>query len=278
VAERLRGVGEVVPQLALDYSENLLKYRPDFVVHGTDWRNGPQAKTRQRVIDLLATWGGVVVEPEYTKDVSTTDIIRKCFEYEKQRKEGRELSTEELARWEELKEARQVVPPDMALEPPLLARITAARPLVYVAVSNDFIHHGHVRIISEAAKLGTVVVALLTDGAVEALKGSSPVTPFAHRRVVFEAVNNVSFVIAQASPDYTHNLQMLRPEFVVHGDDWRDGPQRVIRLRVEAQLREWGGRLIEPKYTELALADSIIDTCYDRVSKQQEKQQKASAQ
>jgi len=63
-----------MPQEQLDYIPNLLKLKPDYVVHGTDWREGVQAKTRQRVIDTLATWGGELVEPEYTEGISSTQL------------------------------------------------------------------------------------------------------------------------------------------------------------------------------------------------------------
>ena len=64
----------MVPQETLDYIPNLKKYTPDYVVHGTDWREGVQAKTRQGVIDTIATWGGKLVEPEYTPGISSTQL------------------------------------------------------------------------------------------------------------------------------------------------------------------------------------------------------------
>lgn len=74
VVRALKGVTEVIPQEQLDYIPNLLKLKPDYVVHGTDWREGVQAKTRQRVIDTLTTWGGELVEPEYTEGISSTQL------------------------------------------------------------------------------------------------------------------------------------------------------------------------------------------------------------
>ena len=74
VVAQLKGVSEVIPQEQLDYIPNLLKLKPDYVVHGTDWREGVQAKTRQGVIDTLAQWGGELVEPEYTPGISSTQL------------------------------------------------------------------------------------------------------------------------------------------------------------------------------------------------------------
>lgn len=82
VVENIKGVDEVVPQLTRDYEDNLRKYKPDFMVHGTDWREGPLADVRQKAIDTMAEWGGQVIEPEYTKGVSSTMIQQKIRERE----------------------------------------------------------------------------------------------------------------------------------------------------------------------------------------------------
>ena len=77
VISSVRYVKDVVPQNTLDYTENLLLLKPDIVVHGSDWRTGSQQKTRKKVIDTLSEWGGMLVEPDYTRGISTSDIIEK---------------------------------------------------------------------------------------------------------------------------------------------------------------------------------------------------------
>jgi phosphoenolpyruvate phosphomutase len=77
VVENIKGVDMVVPQVTRDYEENLRKYKPAYMVHGTDWREGPLADVRQKAIDIMAEWGGEVIEPEYTKGVSSTMIQQK---------------------------------------------------------------------------------------------------------------------------------------------------------------------------------------------------------
>ena len=76
VVRNIKGVSRVVAQETLDYVANLEKFRPKYVVHGCDWRDGPQKATRQRVIDALAQWGGELVEPEYTDGISSTQLIK----------------------------------------------------------------------------------------------------------------------------------------------------------------------------------------------------------
>ena len=80
LVEHIKGVDEVVPQETLDYADNLRRFRPDFVVHGDDWKEGVQNETRQRVIDTLAEWGGELVEPKYTDGVSSTQKITEINE------------------------------------------------------------------------------------------------------------------------------------------------------------------------------------------------------
>lgn len=77
VIENIKGVSEVVPQLTRDYADNLKKYKPRYMVHGTDWREGPLADVRAKAIALMAEWGGEIVEPEYTRGVSSSMIQQK---------------------------------------------------------------------------------------------------------------------------------------------------------------------------------------------------------
>lgn len=77
VIENIKGVDCVVMQDTRDYAPNLMKYKPAFMVHGTDWREGPLADVREKAIALMAEWGGKVVEPEYTKGISSSAIHEK---------------------------------------------------------------------------------------------------------------------------------------------------------------------------------------------------------
>ena len=80
IVEGLKGVDEVVPQDEKEYDKNLLKYKPEFLVHGNDWKEGPLSKGRQKAIELMATWGGKVIEPEYTKNISSTQLNKNLKE------------------------------------------------------------------------------------------------------------------------------------------------------------------------------------------------------
>jgi len=77
VVENLKGVQYVVKQETKDYEDNLRRFMPDIMVHGTDWQVGPLAEVRQKAIDIMHEWGGVIVEPEYTSGVSSTQFKKK---------------------------------------------------------------------------------------------------------------------------------------------------------------------------------------------------------
>jgi len=120
---------------------------------------------------------------------------------------------------------------------------------VYVGMSADLIHPGHLNIIKEARKLGEVTVGLLTDKAIASYK-RLPYLTFEQRKIIVENIKGVEKVIAQETLDYIPNLKLLKPDFVVHGDDWITGVQSQTRQRVIDTLKEWGGELVEVEYTK----------------------------
>jgi phosphoenolpyruvate phosphomutase / 2-hydroxyethylphosphonate cytidylyltransferase len=120
---------------------------------------------------------------------------------------------------------------------------------VYVGMSADIIHPGHMNILKEAAKLGDVTVGLLTDKAIASYK-RLPYMSYEQRKDVIENIKGVSSVIPQETLDYRPNLEKFKPAIVVHGDDWKEGVQYKTRQQVIDTLAQWGGALVEPSYTD----------------------------
>lgn len=116
-------------------------------------------------------------------------------------------------------------------------------------MSADMIHPGHLNIIREAAKLGSVTVGVLTDTAVASYK-RLPYLDFTQRAEIVRALKGVDEVIAQETLDYVPNLEKLKPDFVVHGDDWVNGVQANTRRRVIECLQQWGGKVVDIAYTK----------------------------
>ena len=127
---------------------------------------------------------------------------------------------------------------------------------VYVGLSADILHEGHINILKIASQYGNVVVGLLTDDAIASYK-NIPYLDFNKRKIVVENIKYVSKVIPQNTLDYVQNLQIIKPAYVVHGDDWKTGVQKKTRDRVVRTLKKWSGKLIEPKYTRDISSTSI---------------------
>ena len=119
---------------------------------------------------------------------------------------------------------------------------------VYVGMSADLIHPGHLNIINKASELGEVTVGLLTDEAIASYK-RLPYLEFEQRKQIIESIKGVSKVIAQETLDYGPNLLKMKPDFVVHGDDWKEGIQSATRSEVIKVIHQWGGELVEVPYT-----------------------------
>jgi len=128
---------------------------------------------------------------------------------------------------------------------------------VYIGMSADLIHQGHMNVIAEGRKLGKVIIGLLTDEAIASYK-RLPLIAFEERKLIMENLKGVSKVIPQSTLDYVPNLKTIKPDFVVHGDDWKKGVQKEVRQSVIDTLAEWGGVLVEPKYTEGISSTDLI--------------------
>lgn len=128
---------------------------------------------------------------------------------------------------------------------------------VYVGMSADIVHHGHINILDEARKHGRVIVGLLTDRAIASYK-RVPLLTWEQRRIIVENLKGVDEVVPQEELDYVPNLRKYRPDVVVHGTDWREGIQQRTRARVIEALAEWGGELIEPEYTPDVSSTKLI--------------------
>lgn len=130
---------------------------------------------------------------------------------------------------------------------------------VYMCFSTDMIHSGHIEIIKKAEKLGDLIIGVLSDEAVASFK-RFPLLPFEERKVLFENIAGVSGVVEQKTLSYKGILTELRPDIVVHGDDWKEGFQKPVRTEVIRILKSYGGELVEFPYNK--------DTRFDELEKQ----------
>ena len=127
---------------------------------------------------------------------------------------------------------------------------------VYIAISADILHHGHINLIKKASEYGNLIVGVLTDEAVATYK-RFPILDYEQRTFIISNIEGVKEVVPQNTLDYTENLKKYKPDYVVHGDDWKEGVQSQIRQNVIDTLSDWGGELIEIPYTEDVSVDQI---------------------
>ncbi len=119
---------------------------------------------------------------------------------------------------------------------------------MYVGLSADFLHHGHIRLIESAAHLGEVTVGLLTESAMSGHK-KLPLLNFEQRKELVLGLKGVREVVAQDDWDYSVNLRKLKPDYFVHGDDWKISNLESIRQNCLEALKEYGGTLVELPHT-----------------------------
>ena len=136
--------------------------------------------------------------------------------------------------------------------------------VVYLGMSADIIHKGHLNIINEARKLGDVTIGLLTDKAIASYK-KLPIMGYEDRKLIISNIVGVKNVIAQETLDYTQNIKSLKPDFVVHGDDWKEGVQKETRQKVIESLDSYGGKLVEISYTS-GISSSEIKKAIEEVN------------
>ena len=119
---------------------------------------------------------------------------------------------------------------------------------VYIGMAADLIHPGHINVIKKGSELGDVIVGLLSDEAIASYK-RIPYMKFEDRKKVIESIAYVKEVVRQDTLDYTTNILKFKPEYVLHGDDWKKGVQSEVRKKVIETLSSYGGELIEIPYT-----------------------------
>jgi len=122
---------------------------------------------------------------------------------------------------------------------------------VYIGLSANILHHGHINLVSSASKFGDLTVGLLTDKAILEKKGL-PVLSWVQRKKIIENIKGVKKVIAQNEWDYSKNLLKLKPDIMVHGDDWKNSKSYDYNLRpkIIKILKKLGAKLIEISHTK----------------------------
>lgn len=133
--------------------------------------------------------------------------------------------------------------------------MTDKKTTIYIGMSADLMHPGHLNIIDNARRIleehggGELIVGLLTDKAIASYK-RLPYMTWEQRKIVVENIKGVTRVIPQETLDYVPNLLQIKPDYVLHGDDWKTGVQANTRQRIVEVMAQWGGKVIDIPYTQ----------------------------
>ncbi len=130
--------------------------------------------------------------------------------------------------------------------------------IVYIGLSGDIIHHGHINLINKASKYGKLVVGLLTDKAILEKK-KLPILSWIQRKKILRGISGIYKIVPQKEWDYSINLQKIKPNIMVHGDDWKDknSYDYQLRFKVLKILKKIKCKLIEIPHTKDA-SNSLI--------------------
>ena len=129
---------------------------------------------------------------------------------------------------------------------------------VYISLTADSIHHGHMKLFETARKYGDIIIGLLSDKAVAEHK-RIPYLNFEQRKKILINFKGVKSVIEQNEWDYSKNIKSLKPDFLVHGDDWKTGHMSEIRRKVLKIMKSYGGKLIEIPHTKGVSSSALIN-------------------
>ena len=136
---------------------------------------------------------------------------------------------------------------------------------VYVVFSADIVHTGHLNIIKHAVKLGKVTAGVYSDSVV-ANMDRYPILPLEKRMEVIGSLKGVDKVVVQDELSYKKIFKQLKPDYVVHGDDWKNNHLSQVRAEVVKLLKEWGGELVEVPYTRDDTLSTMESFVADKLS------------
>ena len=132
--------------------------------------------------------------------------------------------------------------------------MSSSYPIVYACFSTDVIHEGHMNIIRTAKKYGHVIIGVMSDEAMVSYY-HFPTISFEERIAMIKDIPDVDEVVVQETVSYVAMLEKIRPDYVIHGDQWHNGPWGKLREELILGLSAYGGKLIEVTYT---LNDEVL--------------------
>lgn len=120
---------------------------------------------------------------------------------------------------------------------------------IYVPMGADIIHEAHLNIIKKAKQYGDVIIGLFSDKAISEYK-RLPLISYDQRYAMMDKIKGITMIVKQDSWNYSKNLKKIKPDYLIHGDDWKTGIQKEMRKKVIKIMSSWGGKVIEVPYSK----------------------------
>ena len=129
---------------------------------------------------------------------------------------------------------------------------------IYLSLTADTIHHGHMKLLEKARTYGDITIGLMSSKAVAEYK-RIPYLNFEQRKRILINFIGVKKIVRQETWDYSKNVKKYKPDYLIHGDDWKSGPQKEIREKIIKALKSYGGKLIEIPYTKGVSSSALTE-------------------
>ncbi len=122
--------------------------------------------------------------------------------------------------------------------------------VAYTCFTTELIHAGHINIIKEACKIADkVIIGCLSDKAIITYEKTIPTISEEERIKLYNSIPGVNEVVIQQDAFYNDIIDDIKPDFILHGDNWKETPMNSIRSHVKNRLEEYGGAVIDVPYT-----------------------------
>jgi cytidyltransferase-like protein len=142
-----------------------------------------------------------------------------------------------------------------------------SRPYVFVPMSADIIHHGHINILKKANKYGSVIVGLMTNHGIKSYKNKNPIFSYKQRKEILSQINLIKKIIPIDGLKYVEFAKKYKFDFFIHGSDWLSGPQSKVRAELKKIMPTWRGKVIDISYTKGISSSQIkrkIENIYEK--------------
>lgn len=128
-------------------------------------------------------------------------------------------------------------------------KIKVKKPWVFVPMSADILHKGHINILKRAKKFGNIIVGLMTDTGIESYKKKTPMFKYKDRALVISSLKYVDQVIPLEGLKYHEIQSHFKFDFFIHGDDWKKGPQKISRKKLLNVAKNTNCQVVDIPYT-----------------------------